>query len=129
MFSITLILIASLATIGIVELIKVFLPENTSAKVKGLISLVLSIGATVGFGFLLKNDIQTIILSTVGTVGLVQSSYNFILKFLKAKIEDIRIRIEEELIQIPLLKKHIEAEIEKVSNCEEHCDCEGCCES
>lgn len=130
MFSITLILIASLATIGIVELIKVFLPENTSAKVKGLISLVLSIGATVGFGFLLRCGPLTIVSSTIGTVGLVQSSYNFILKFLKAKIEDIRIRIEEELIQIPLLKKHIEAEIEKVSNCEESThECEGCCES
>lgn len=126
MFNITLIAIASLATVGIVELIKVFLPENTSAKVKGLISLVISIGATVGFGFLLKSNPLTIISSTVGTVGLVQSSYNFILKLLKSKIEDIKIKIEEESIQLPLLKKHIEAEIEKITNGEESCDCEDC---
>lgn len=126
MFSITLIVVASLATIGIVELIKVFLPENTSAKVKSLISLALSIGATIGFGFLFKNSPQAIISSTIITIGLVQSSYNFILKLLKSKIEDIKIKIEEELIQLPLLKKHIEAEIEKVSNCEEACDCEDC---
>lgn len=126
MFSITLIVVASLATIGIVELIKVFLPENTNAKVKSLISLALSIGATIGFGFLLKNSPQAIISSTIITIGLVQSSYNFILKFLKSKIEDIKVRIEEELIQLPLLKKHIEAEIEKVSKCEETCDCEDC---
>lgn len=126
MFNVTLMTIASLTTVGIVELIKVFLPENTNAKVKGLISLILSVGATIGFGFLLKNDIQTIILSTVGTVGLVQSSYNFILKLLKSKIEDIKVRIEEESIQIPFLKKHIEAEIERITNGEEPCDCEDC---
>lgn len=126
MFNVTLMTVASIATVGIVELIKVFLPENTSAKVKGLISLILSVGATIGFGFLLKNDIQTIILSTVGTVGLVQSSYNFILKLLKSKIEDIKVRIEEESIQIPFLKKRIEAEIERITNGEEPCDCEDC---
>jgi hypothetical protein len=126
MFNITLIVVASLATIGIVELIKVFLPENTSAKIKCLISLVISIGATVGFGFLLKNNFQTILLSSIVTVGLVQSSYNFILKLLKSKIEDIKVRIEEESIQIPFLKKRIEAEIERIKNGEEPCDCEDC---
>lgn len=126
MFNITLIIAASLTTIGIIELIKVFLPENTSAKVKGLISLVISIGATIGFGFLLKNSFQTILLSSIVTVGLVQSSYNFILKLLKSKIEDIKVRIEEESIQIPFLKKRIEAEIERIKNGEESCDCEDC---
>lgn len=124
MFNITLMTVASLVTIGIVELIKVFLPENTNSKVKGAISLVLSIGAGVGFGALLKYDAQTIILSTVGTVGLVQCSYDFILKLLKSKIEDIKTRIEEEALQLPLLEKQIETELDRLANGEscEHCE-------
>ena len=39
MFNITLMTIVSLVTIGIVELIKVFLPENAGSKIKGMISL------------------------------------------------------------------------------------------
>lgn len=116
MFNITLMTIVSLATIGIVELIKVFLPENASSKIKGIISLVISIAGSIGFGVLLNYDTHTIILSTVGTVGLVHCYYDFILKLLKSKIEQIKLKIEEESIQIPLIEKKIEDELERLSN-------------
>lgn len=116
MFNITLMTIVSLVTIGIVELIKVFLPENASSKIKGMISLVISIAGSIGFGVLLNYDTRTIILSTVGTVGLVHCYYDFILKLLKSKIEQIKLKIEEESIQIPLIEKKIGDELERLSN-------------
>lgn len=116
MFNITLMTIVSLVTIGIVELIKVFLPENASSKIKGMISLVISVAGSIGFGVLLNYDTRTIILSTVGAVGLVHCYYDFILKLLKSKIEQIKLKIEEESIQIPLIEKKIEDELERLSN-------------
>ena len=116
MFNITLMTIVSLVTIGIVELIKIFLPENASSKIKGIISLVISIAGSIGFGVLLNYDTRTIILSTVGTVGLVHCYYDFILKLLKSKIEQIKLKIEEESIQIPLIEKKIGDELERLSN-------------
>lgn len=118
MFNITLMTIVSLVTIGIVELIKVFLPENAGSKIKGMISLVISVAGSIGFGVLLNYDTRTIILSTVGTVGLVHCYYDFILKLLKSKIEQIKLKIEEEAIQIPLIEKKIEDELERLSNCD-----------
>ena len=61
-------------------------------------------------------DTRTIILSTVGTVGLVHCYYDFILKLLKSKIEQIKLKIEEESIQIPLIEKKIGDELERLSN-------------
>lgn len=116
MFNITLMTIVSLVTIGIVELIKVFLPENAGSKIKGMISLVISVAGSIGFGVLLNYDTRTIILSTVGTVGLVHCYYDFILKLLKSKIEQIKLKIEEESIQIPLIEKKIGDELERLSN-------------
>ena len=116
MFNITLMTIVSLVTIGIVELIKVFLPENAGSKIKGMISLVISIAGSIGFGVLLNYDTRTIILSTVGTVGLVHCYYDFILKLLKSKIEQIKLKIEEESIQIPLIEKKINDELDRLSN-------------
>ena len=77
MFNITLMTIVSLVTIGIVELIKVFLPENAGSKIKGMISLVISIAGSIGFGVLLNYDTRTIILSTVGTVVIMILFSNF----------------------------------------------------
>lgn len=116
MFNITLMTIVSLVTIGIVELIKVFLPENASSKIKSIISLVISIAGSIGIGVLLNYDTRTIILSTVGTVGLVHCYYDFILKLLKSKIEQLKLKIEEESIQMPLLEKQIETELDKLLN-------------
>lgn len=116
MFNITLMTIVSLVTIGIVELIKVFLPENAGSKIKGMISLVISVAGSIGFGVLLNYDTRTIILSTVGTVGLVHCYYDFILKLLKSKIEQIKLKIEEESIQIPLIEKKIGDELNRLSN-------------
>lgn len=116
MFNITLMTIVSLVTIGIVELIKVFLPENAGSKIKGMISLVISVAGSIGFGLLLNYDTRTIVLSTVGTVGLVHCYYDFILKLLKSKIEQIKLKIEEESIQIPLIEKKIGDELERLSN-------------
>ena len=116
MFNITLMTIVSLVTIGIVELIKVFLPENAGSKIKGMISLVISIAGSIGFGVLLNYDTRTIVLSTVGTVGLVHCYYDFILKLLKSKIEQIKLKIEEESIQIPLIEKKIQDELNRLSN-------------
>ena len=116
MFNITLMTIVSLVTIGIVELIKVFLPENAGSKIKGMISLIISVAGSIGFGVLLNYDTRTIILSTVGTVVLVHCYYDFILKLLKSKIEQIKLKIEEESIQIPLIEKKIGDELERLSN-------------
>ena len=116
MFNITLMTIVSLVTIGIVELIKVFLPENAGSKIKGMISLAISVAGSIGFGVLLNYDTRTIILSTIGTVGLVHCYYDFILKLLKSKIEQIKLKIEEESIQIPLIEKKIGDELERLSN-------------
>lgn len=108
MFDIKLITLASMVVVGIMEVIKTFLPEGTGAKAKSVISLVLSVLASVGFGYFLRLDGQTIIASTFGTVGLVQSSYNFVLKLVSSVIERIKGKIEDADIERPLFEKEVE---------------------
>lgn len=94
-FNVTVILIASTIVVGLVELIKVFLPENFNSKILAAISLAVSIGAGIGisFAFGLKTAIE-IISNTFAVVGLVQTSYNFVLKLFRMYIEKIKAGIE-----------------------------------
>ena len=88
------IIFISVAVVGIMELIKNYLPENISAKIQGLISLCLSIIASVGFGIYAKLPAEDVIKNTVYVVGLTQTSYNFLLKLLKKYIEGMQLQLE-----------------------------------
>lgn len=91
----TFILIASMAAVGVTELIKNYLPENVNNKVVATIALVLSAGAGVGFGFLQKMDVTTMVVNTIAVIGLSQTSYNFVLKLLKSFIDKIKAKVED----------------------------------
>lgn len=122
MFNFTLITIASIAAVGIMELVKLYLPETTPAKVKGAISLVLSAGIGVAAGYIMKVDIQTLLLSTGATVGMVQFSYDYVVKLLKKVIEYVQTRIDDNTAQLPLIEASVEKQLEAML--EGDCDCE-----
>jgi len=128
MFNISLIFIAAIVSSGIIELIKVFLPKNMNSIIKAIISVIISIGMSVLCGLIMGLSGTIIAMSTVATIGLIQFSYNFILKLLSTQIELMKNRIEDEAIQRPLYRKQIEKEIEKLENGECDCDEECCCE-
>lgn len=91
----TVILTAALVVVGVMELVKKFLPETVSAKVQAIISLVLS--AVAGIGFSLAFGITTpllVIENTAAVIGLVQTSYNFVLKLLREQIKNVEANVE-----------------------------------
>lgn len=95
-FNYTLILIATIAVVGIMELLKNFLPEDINSKILTGISLGLSIVAGVGFSFALGvTGVLSIIGNTAAVIGLVQTSYNFVLKLILQIIEKIKEEISE----------------------------------
>lgn len=123
MFNYTLITMATIITVGIMELIKLYLPEPTSARVKGLISLVLSTGFGVAGGFILQLDPTSICLNTAASVGLVQFSYDYLVKLLKKVIEKLQTKINVADAEYPLLVAQIQEELDKMFD-EEECVCE-----
>lgn len=93
MLNFLIICFISAVVVGLMEAIKVFLPKDFSAKITAIISLALSVIVAVGFGIIAKFSVLDIIVNTVGVLGLVQTSYNFVLKLLKKLIEKIQASI------------------------------------
>ena len=87
----------SLVVVGIMEVVKKFLPENVNAKVTSAISLGLGILLPVGYGIVTKTAPLSIIMYAVGVVGLTQTSYNFVFKLFKALIEKLKSSIIEKV--------------------------------
>ena len=87
----------SIVVVGIMEVMKKFLPENVNAKVTSAISLGLGILLPVGYGIVTKTAPLSIIMYTVGVVGLTQTSYNFVFKLLKTLIEKLKANVAKEL--------------------------------
>ena len=87
----------SIVVVGIMEVVKKFLPENVNAKVTSAISLGLGILLPVGYGIVTKNAPLSIIIYAVGVVGLTQTSYNFVFKLFKALIEKLKSSIIEKV--------------------------------
>lgn len=93
MFNFLIICFISAVVVGLMEAIKVFLPKDFNAKITTIISLALSFIVAVGFGIIAKFSVLDIVVNTVGVLGLVQTSYNFVLKLLKKLIEKIQTSI------------------------------------
>ena len=93
MLNFLIICFISAVVVGLMEAIKVFLPKDFNAKITTIISLALSFIVAVGFGIIAKFSVLDIVVNTVGVLGLVQTSYNFILKLLKKLIEKIQASI------------------------------------
>ena len=87
----------SIVVVGIMEVMKKFLPENVNAKVTSAISLGLGILLPIGYGIVTKTTPLSIIMYAVGVVGLSQTSYNFVFKLLKALIEKLKTNVAKEL--------------------------------
>ena len=87
----------SIVVVGIMEVVKKFLPENVNAKVTSAISLGLGILLPVGYGIVTKIAPLSIIMYAVGVVGLTQTSYNFVFKLFKALIEKLKSSIIEKV--------------------------------
>ena len=87
----------SIVVVGIMEVVKKFLPENVNAKVTSAISLGLGILLPVGYGIMTKTAPLSIIMYAVGVVGLTQTSYNFVFKLFKALIEKLKSSIIEKV--------------------------------
>ena len=85
----------SIIVVGIMEVVKKFLPENVNAKVTSAISLGLGILLPVGYGIVTKTAPLSIVMYAVGVVGLTQTSYNFVFKLLKTLIEKLKSSIIE----------------------------------
>lgn len=87
----------SIVVVGIMEVVKKFLPENVNAKVTSAISLGLGILLPVGYGIVTKTAPLSIVVYAVGVVGLTQTSYNFVFKLFKALIEKLKSSIIEKV--------------------------------
>lgn len=87
----------SIVVVGIMEVVKKFLPENVNAKVTSAISLGLGILLPVGYGIVTKTAPLSIIMYAAGVVGLTQTSYNFVFKLFKALIEKLKSSIIEKV--------------------------------
>ena len=87
----------SIVVVGIMEIVKKFLPENINAKVTSAISLGLGILLPIGYGIVTKTTPLSIIMYAVGVVGLTQTSYNFVFKLLKTLIEKLKTNVAKEL--------------------------------
>lgn len=87
----------SIVVVGIMEVVKKFLPENVNAKVTSAISLGLGILLPVGYGIVTKTAPLSIVMYAVGVVGLTQTSYNFVFKLFKALIEKLKSSIIEKV--------------------------------
>ena len=87
----------SIVVVGIMEVVKKFLPENVNAKVTSAISLGLGILLPVGYGIITKTAPLSIVMYAVGVVGLTQTSYNFVFKLFKALIEKLKSSIIEKV--------------------------------
>lgn len=92
----------SIVVIGIMEAVKKFLPENTSTKIKSIISLAISfvfgILLSVGEGIIFKFNAMTIITVAISVIGLTQTSYNFVFKFLNILLEKVKLNTSKELV-------------------------------
>ena len=92
----------SIVVIGIMEAVKKFLPENTSTKIKSAISLAISfvfgVLLSVGEGIIFKFNAITIITITISVIGLTQTSYNFVFKFLNILLEKMKLNTSKELV-------------------------------
>lgn len=89
----------SIVVVGIMEVVKKFLPENVNAKVTSAISLGLGILLPIGYGIVTKTAPLSIIMYAVGVVGLTQTSYNFVFKLLKTLIEKLKSNTIEKFIK------------------------------
>lgn len=87
----------SVVVVGVMELIKNFLPQNTDKRITSAISLGLAVLLPVGYGIVAKSDPLAIIMSAIGVVGLTQTSYNFVLKLFKSAIEKLKAGVAKEL--------------------------------
>lgn len=89
----------SIVVVGIMEVVKRFLPENVNAKVTSAISLGLGILLPIGYGIVTKTTPLSIVMYAVGVVGLTQTSYNFVFKLFKALIEKLKTNVAKEFIK------------------------------
>lgn len=89
----------SIVVVGIMEVVKKFLPENVNTKVTSAISLGLGILLPIGYGIVTKTAPLSIIMYAVGVVGLTQTSYNFVFKLLKTLIEKLKSNTIEKFIK------------------------------
>ena len=87
----------SVVVVGVMEVVKNFLPATVDKKVTSAISLGLAAVLPVGYGIVMKADSLTIVMSVIGVVGLTQTSYNFVLKLLKTLIEKLKTNVAKEL--------------------------------
>ena len=87
----------SVVVVGVMEVVKNFLPTTVDKKVTSAISLGLAAVLPVGYGIVMKADPLTIVMSVIGVVGLTQTSYNFVLKLLKTLIEKLKTNVAKEL--------------------------------
>jgi hypothetical protein len=87
----------SVVVVGVMEVVKNFLPATVDKKVTSAISLGLAAVLPVGYGIVMKADPLTIVMSVIGVVGLTQTSYNFVLKLLKTLIEKLKTNVAKEL--------------------------------
>ena len=87
----------SVVVVGVMEVVKNFLPATVDKKVTSAISLGLAAVLPVGYGIVMKADPLTIVMSVIGVVGLTQTSYNFVLKLLKTLIEKLKANVTKEL--------------------------------
>lgn len=90
---ITVIAFSAIGVVGLMEIVKKYLPADASAKVKTTISLVASVVVPVVLGAAGLGGKLTVLQyvgAAAGTVTLVQVAYNFVLKLLTAVTEKLK---------------------------------------
>lgn len=81
------VLIAAFISVGLVDVVKNYLPEETGAKTKTTVSVI--IAAIVGglLGFVLDKGVITIIAVVIGSIATANNGYNYLLSLIK-KLKD-----------------------------------------
>ena len=87
----------SVVVVGLMEVVKNFLPKDIDKRITSGISLGLAVLLPIGYGIVTKMGAVPIITSTVGVIGLTQTSYNFVLKLFKTQIEKLQANIIEKV--------------------------------
>lgn len=87
-------LVFSIVAVGLVEVIKGFLPETVGSKAKEVISLAVEVVVAVVGAILIKADgVAAVVLTAIGTVALSQLFYTNVVALIKKLTEFLKSKV------------------------------------
>lgn len=82
--------------VGLVEVVKNFLPKDLNSKIKTVIAIVIEVVVAVVGAILIKNDgAGAVVITAIGTVALAQLFYEIIVNFINKLVEFLKSRVSK----------------------------------